>query len=150
MIAGTPTGAVGQDRTLPPVAWVLRWLPGSRFLNGDVMPDQAALIEAQISGLRRLGCALLRGDREAVDDLVRYTLERALSNWNLRHNQMNLRGWLQSRLYNCFLTNQQRLRRRGLHDALTEEKELPGIGGGQHSGLEDLDLMRAFAALPQD
>ena len=132
------------------MAWVLWWLPGSRFLNGVVMPNQAALIEAQIPGLRRLGCALLSGDREAADDLVRYTLERALSHWNLRHNQVNLRGWFHSRLYNCFLTNQRRLRGRGPHDALTEEKELPGIGGGQHSGLEDLDLRRAFAALPQD
>jgi hypothetical protein len=33
---------------------------------GEGMPDRAALIEAQIPGLRRFGCALLRGDREAA------------------------------------------------------------------------------------
>jgi DNA-directed RNA polymerase specialized sigma24 family protein len=62
------------------------------------MPDRDALIEAQIPGLRRFACALLRRDREAADDFVQDTLERALSRWNLRRNQGNLRGWRQSQL----------------------------------------------------
>ena len=65
MMPGTPTGTVARDWLLPPVDWVFWWLPGSRILNGKVMPDRAALIEAQIPGLRRFACALLRGDREA-------------------------------------------------------------------------------------
>jgi RNA polymerase sigma-70 factor (ECF subfamily) len=93
---------------------------------------------------------LLRGDREAADDLVQDTLERALSNWNLRRNQGNLRGWLYTILYNRFLSNQHRTRRRGPHDALTEDTELPGRDGGQHSALEHRDLLRAFAALPEE
>jgi RNA polymerase sigma-70 factor, ECF subfamily len=150
MMASAATGTVARDETLLPAAWVLRWLPGSRLSYGEVMPDRAALIEAQIPGLRRFACALLRGDREAADDLVQDTLERALSHWHLRRNQENLRGWLHTILYNRFLTNQHRLRRRGPHDALTEEAELPGIDGGQHSALEHRDLQRAFAALPPD
>jgi RNA polymerase sigma-70 factor (ECF subfamily) len=114
------------------------------------MPDRAALIEEQISGLRRFACALLRGDREAADDLVQDTLERALSHWTLRRNQGNLKGWLYTILYNRFLSDQHRMRRRGPHDALTEETELPGIDGGQHSVLEHRDLLRAFAALPEE
>lgn len=114
------------------------------------MPDRAALIEAQIPGLRRFACALLRGDREGADDLVQDTLERALSHWHLRRNQGNVRGWLYTILYNRFLSNQHRARRRGPHDALTEETELPGIDGGQHSALEHRDLLRAFAALSQE
>jgi len=149
-MAGTPTGTVARNRTLLPVAWALRWLPGSRLLNGEVLPDRAALIEAQIPGLHRFARALLRGDREAADDLVQDTLERALSHWNLRRNQANLRGWLHTILYNRFLTNEHRSRRRGPHDALTEETELPGIDGGKHSALEHRDLLRAFAALPHD
>ena len=47
MMAGTPTGTVAGDRTLPPVARVLWWLPGGRLSNGEAMPDRAALIEAQ-------------------------------------------------------------------------------------------------------
>ncbi len=114
------------------------------------MPDRAALIEEQIPGLRRFACALLRGDREAADDLVQDTLERALSHWNLRRNQGNLRGWLYTILYNRFLSDQHRARRRGPHDALSEGTELPGIDGGQHSVLEHRDLLRAFAILPEE
>jgi RNA polymerase sigma-70 factor (ECF subfamily) len=114
------------------------------------MPDQAALIEAHIPGLRRFACALLRGDREAADDLVQDTLERALSHWNLRRSEGNLRGWLYTILYNRFLSDQHRLRRRGPHGALTEDTELPGIDGGQHSALEHRDLLRAFSALPEE
>jgi len=114
------------------------------------MPDRTALIEEQIPGLRRFACALLRGDREGADDLVQDTLERALSHWNLRRNQGNLRGWLYTILYNRFLSDQHRVRRRGRHDVLTEETELLGIDGGQHSALEHRDLLRAFAALPEE
>jgi RNA polymerase sigma-70 factor (ECF subfamily) len=150
MIAVTPTGTVAGDRTLPPVARELWWLPGSHISNGKAMPDRAALIEAQIPGLRRFACALLRGDREGADDLVQETLERALSHWNLRRNQGNLRGWLYTILYTRFLSDQRRVRRRGPHDAFTDEAELPGIDGGQHSALEHRDLLRAFAALPEE
>jgi len=68
------------------------------------------------SGLRRFARALLRGDQEAADDLVQDALERALSHWNLRRNQGNLRGWLYTILYNRFLSDRHRVRRRGPHD----------------------------------
>ncbi|MGC2201810.1 MAG: sigma-70 family RNA polymerase sigma factor [Stellaceae bacterium] len=113
------------------------------------MSDRAALIEAQIPGLRRFACALLRGDRESADDLVQDTLERALSHWNLRRAEGNLRGWLYTILYNRFLSQQHRVRRRGPHDPLTNDMELPGIDGGQHLALEHRDLLRAFSALPE-
>jgi len=150
MMADIPTGTAAADGT-----WALRgqaswWLPWSRHSNGEAMPDRAALIEAQIPGLRRFACALLRGDREGADDLVQDTLERALSPWNLRRNQGNLKGWLYTILYNRFLSDQHRLRRRHPHDALTQETELPGIDGGQHSVLEHRDLLRGFATLPKE
>src|SRR6516164_8776609 len=104
-------------------------LLGSRVSYGGVMPERAALIEAQIPRLRRFAYALLRGDRERADDLVQDTLERALSCWHLRRTEGNLRSWLYTILYNRFLSDQLRARRRGLHDALTEATELPGIAG---------------------
>jgi hypothetical protein len=85
MLGGTPAG------TLPPTVWELWWLPGRRLSNGEVMPD---LIETEIPGSRRFACALLRCDREAADDLVRDTVIRALSHWNLRRIRGNLRSWL--------------------------------------------------------
>ena len=149
-MADTPNGTVADGRTSPPPGGELWWLPESLLSNGGAMPDRAALIEEQIHGLRRFACALLRGDREAADDLVQDTLVRALTHWKLRRNQGNLKGWLYTILYNRFLSDQHRLRRRGPHDALTAETELPGIDGGQHSVLEHRDLVRAFAALPEE
>jgi RNA polymerase sigma-70 factor, ECF subfamily len=138
------------DKYFPSVDWESSRLPGSRMSYGDAMPDRAALIEAQIPGLRRFASALLRGDRERADDLVQDTLERALSRWHLRRADGNLRAWLYTILYHRFLTEQHQLRRRGLHGALTEETELPGIEGGQDSALQHRDLLRAFSSLPEE
>lgn len=142
MMAGTPTRSSAAAASLP--------AGGSRVPTVNKMSDQAALIEAQIPGLRRFACALLRGDQEGADDLVQDTLERALSRWHLRRNERNVRGWLYTILYHRFLSNQYRLRRRGPHGALTEETELPGIDGGQDAALEHRDLLRAFSALPEE
>jgi RNA polymerase sigma-70 factor (ECF subfamily) len=115
------------------------------------MPDQAALIEPHIPGLRRFACALLRGDRHGADDLVQDCLERAVSRWHLRRAEGDVRGWLYTILYNRFLSDQHRRRRRGVHDALeVAEAELPGVEGGQFSALAHRDLLRAFATLPEE
>jgi len=95
---------------------------------------------------------LLRGDRHSADDLVQDCLERALSRWHQRRSEGDLRAWLYTILYNRFLSDQHRRRRRGVHDALLEvaEAELPGVEGGQQWALEQRDLLRAFAALPEE
>jgi RNA polymerase sigma-70 factor (ECF subfamily) len=149
MMWHTPTRSWAAGGRLPPAGWVFR-LPGSRVSYGDAMPDRAALIEAQIPGLRRFAFALLRGDRERADDLVQDTLERALSRWHLRRPAGNLRGWVYTILYNRFLSDQLRLKRRGHHDTLTEATELPGVDGGQDAALQHRDLLRAFSALPEE
>ena len=122
------------------------------FRDGAAMRDQASLIEAHIPGLRRFACALLRGDRNGADDLVQDCLERAVSRWHLRRAAGDIRGWLYTILYNRFLSDKHRQRRRGVHDALLEvaEAELPGVDGGQDWALEHRDLLRAFAALPEE
>ena len=63
-----------------------------------------------------------------------------------------MRGWLYTILYNRFLTDKHRQPRRGVADALLEvaEAELPGGDGGQDWALEHRDLLRAFAALPEE
>jgi len=150
MIAATPTLAAGaSDR---PAGRLLSWLLGSRSSYGDAMPDQAALIEPHIPGLRRFACALLHGDRHSADDLVQDCLERALSRWHLRRAEGDVRGWLYTILYNRFLSDQHRRRRRGVHDALLEvaEAQLPGVAGNQDSALAHRDLLRAFAVLPEE
>jgi RNA polymerase sigma-70 factor, ECF subfamily len=116
------------------------------------MAVEAASIEAHIPGLRRFARALVRGDRERADDLVQDSLERALSRWHLRRSEGDVRGWLFTILYNRFLSEQHRQQRRGVHDTLTEasESELPQIRGGQDDALEHRDLLRGFAALPEE
>ena len=150
MILHTPILTSAENRTLSRAGWEASWLPSSHVSYGDAMPDRAALIESQIPGLRRFASALLRGNREAADDLVQDTLVRALSRWHLRRNEGNVRGWLFTILYNRFLTDQDRSRRRGLHDQLTKETLVPGIVGGQDSALEHRDLLRAFSALAEE
>jgi RNA polymerase sigma-70 factor (ECF subfamily) len=116
------------------------------------MLDQASLIEAHIPGLRRFACALLRGDRQGADDLVQDCLERAVSRWHLRRVEGDVRGWLYTILYNRFLSEKHRQGRRGVTDAQLEvaEAELPGVDGGQDWALGHRDLLRAFAALPEE
>jgi RNA polymerase sigma-70 factor, ECF subfamily len=150
MMTAAPTlAAEASDR---PAGRLLSWLLGSRSIDGDAMPNQAALIEPHIPGLRRFACARLRGDRHSADDLVQDCLERALSRWHQRRTDGDVRGWLYTILYNRFLSDQHRRRRRGMHNALVEvaEAELPGVEGGQNSALEHRDLLRAFATLPEE
>ena len=120
--------------------------------DGAAMRNQASLIEPHIPGLRRFACALLRGDRQGADDLVQDCLERAVSRWHLRRAEGDVRGWLYTILYNRFLNEKHRQGRRGVPDALLEvaEAELPGVDGGQDRALEHRDLLRAFAALPEE
>jgi RNA polymerase sigma-70 factor, ECF subfamily len=149
-MTGIPTGTVAADKTLPSIDRGLSWLPGSRLSYGEAMPDRAALTEAQTPELRRFARVLLRGDREAADDLVQDTLERALARWHLWRAEGNLRGSLYPILYNRFLIDQRRSRRRGAHDELTEDVEPPGIDGGQNPALEHWDLLRAFSVLSEE
>jgi RNA polymerase sigma-70 factor, ECF subfamily len=150
MMPGAPATTSAMHGTLLAFGRNLLRLSGNRVPYGEVMSDRAALIEAQIPGLRRFARALLRGDAESADDLVQDTLERALSRWHLRRAEGNLRGWLYTILYNRFLTDRYRTKRRALHDVLADETEMPGIDGGQDSALEHRDLLRAFSALPEE
>jgi len=108
--------------------------------DGVAMRDQASLVEAHIPGLRRFACALLGGDRQGA------------SRWHLRRTEGDVRGWLYTILYNRFLSDKHRQRRRGVSDAPLEvaEAELPGVEGSQDWALEHRDLLRAFSALPEE
>src|ERR1700746_1668992 len=124
-----------------PAGWELPRLLGSRSFLGQAMPDQAALIEAHIPGLRRFASALLRGDRQGADDLVQDCLERAGARWHLRRAEGDVRRWLDTLPYNRFLTEKRRRRRRGVPDTVFEVggAEMPGVDGGQDWALEHRD-----------
>jgi RNA polymerase sigma-70 factor (ECF subfamily) len=125
---------------------------GRRMSLADTAADPTPLLETYIPGLRRFAQALLRGDRERADDLVQDTLERALLSWRLRRGEGELRGWLYTILYNRFLSDRERRKRRSAYHALSEivDDEMPGVEGGQHCALEYRDFLRAFATLPAE
>jgi RNA polymerase sigma-70 factor (ECF subfamily) len=113
--------------------------------------ETPAAVEAHIPALRRFARTLLRGDRERADDLVQDCLERALAHWHNRQPDRELRGWLFTILFNCFVTDrrqrQREFRPRSL-DAL-EEAQAPGSAGAQERRLACRDLLRGFAELAQ-
>jgi RNA polymerase sigma-70 factor (ECF subfamily) len=117
-----------------------------------MLDERAALIEAQIPGLRRFACALSRGDRARADDLVQDGLERALARWPRRRPDGNLRGWLYTIVYNRFVSEERARRRRGtqLPFADAGEAELPEVDGGQYAALHYRDFLRAFRELPEE
>jgi RNA polymerase sigma factor (sigma-70 family) len=119
---------------------------------GKAALDPPELLEEHIPGLRRFARALLHGDRQAADDLVQDSLERALSRWHQRRREGDLRGWIYTILYHRFITDTHRLRRRGEHKSLSEvqEADQPGVEGDQDRALARRDLMRGLAALPEE
>jgi RNA polymerase sigma-70 factor, ECF subfamily len=135
-----------------PTRHLSRTLPGGRSSSGNAIEQQTALIEAHIPGLRRFAYALLRGDRERADDLVQYCLEHALAGWHRRRLDADLRGWLYTILYNRFLGDHRRERQGRLRHRLSgfAQASLQDAGGRGHSALENPDLLRAFAELPQE
>jgi RNA polymerase sigma-70 factor (ECF subfamily) len=118
-----------------------------------VVVNSTALLEAQIPELRRFARALLRGDRDRADDLLQDSLERAITNWDQRRRDGNLRHWLYAIVYNRFLTDRKRTLRwnRWLGPlSRNVEEHLPRFNGGQAGALAYRDLLRGFAKLPAD
>jgi RNA polymerase sigma factor (sigma-70 family) len=118
----------------------------------DTSQNSTAVLEAHIPELRRFARVLLRGDQDRADDLVQDSLERALSHWHQRRSDGNLRNWLYTILYNHFLTEQKRQKRRIWKSIFTEivEEELPRIEGGQDGVLAYRDLLRGFSELAEE
>ena len=128
-------------------------MDGRRSFAGDAIPNPMALLEQRIPELRNFARALLRGDKDRADDLLQDSLERALSGWDRRRCNGNLRAWLYTILYNRFVTDQRRHRIHQIfHPTLDEvlDDDLPGADGGQEAMLVYRDLQRGFAALPDD
>ena len=125
---------------------------GRSLPAGKAALDQTELLEKHIPGLRRFARALLHGDRQAADDLVQDSLERALSRWHQRRREGDLRGWIYTILYHRFISDRYRLRRRGEHKSLSDiqEADQPGVEGDQDRALVQRDLMRGLATLTEE
>lgn len=110
--------------------------------------DVATLIEPHIPSLRRYAWALVR-DEAAADDLVQDCLERALSRWQLRRRDGNLRAWLFAILHNRFISDRRRDKRRGTPLPLEEGPEAVSASDLE-AGVTRRDLLEALALLPEE
>lgn len=107
------------------------------------------MIEAEIPHLRRYARALV-GEREAADDLVQDTLERAWRKRHLWRPSGRLRGWLFRMLYRLYLDARPRSARR--HEKLISldalRAELPARTRADPARLYCRDVLNAIDALP--
>jgi RNA polymerase sigma-70 factor (ECF subfamily) len=110
--------------------------------------DVATLIEPHIPSLRRYAWALVR-DEAAADDLVQDCLERAISRWQLRRRDGNLRAWLFAILHNRFISDRRRDKRRGTPLPLDEGPEAVSASDSE-AGVTRRDLLDALALLPEE
>jgi len=105
-------------------------------------------IAAEIPHLRRYARALTR-NREAADDLVQDTLERALRKRHLWRPSGRLRSWLFRMLYRLYLN--QRPRKRREYDKvvpLEVAQQQLGRFPSHDMSLHCLDVMHAVHSLP--
>ena len=109
------------------------------------MPSRESLIEEHIPRLRRYARALT-GDRNAADDLVQDTLERALSRFHLWREGSDLRAWLFTIMHNIFV-NQMRSRVRHPHEPL-DEPAAEELRAREPDWIELRDIDEALARLP--
>jgi RNA polymerase sigma-70 factor (ECF subfamily) len=110
--------------------------------------DDDGLIAQQIPRLRRYARALT-GDRNAADDLVQDTLERALSRYHLWRRGSDLRAWLFTIMHNIHV-NQARSRSRHQHEALEADYSAEALRGRDPDSLELRDLASALARVPEE
>lgn len=113
------------------------------------MDETAALLEPQIPALRRHAWALLR-DRDAADDLVQDTLERALSRWHLRHLDGDLKAWLFTIQRNLFISGVRQRARRGVHLGPDALEPLASEEPGADRLLGARDVLAGLDSLPDE
>ena len=107
-----------------------------------------AAIRDQIPSLRRYARALT-GNRDAADDLVQDTLERALGRAALFRPGGNARAWLFAIMHNVFV-NQVRSAQARRTVALDEQAIEPPGYEHAHDGLAVRDIERALGMLSAD
>lgn len=105
-------------------------------------------IVACIPSLRRYAAGLT-GNREAADDLVQDTMEKAWTRLALWQRRGDLRAWLFSILHNLFVDRVRSDGRSPVIDAGEDDPVAP-VRANQADLLEVRDLDRALAQLPPE
>jgi len=118
-------------------------------MPGTSTNEMAVLLEPHIPALRRYAWALLRDD-SASDDLVQDCLERAISRWNLRRRDGDLRAWLFTILRNLFISSVRRRARRGPHLGPEALENLAAPDANQEAALGARDILAGLDLLPEE
>ena len=113
------------------------------------MEEIARLVEPLIPSLRRYAYALLR-DRDAVDDLVQDTLERAVAGWSRRRAEGDLRAWLFTIERNLFLQTMRRRRRAGPMLGMEALDGFPAPMADPDGALAARDVLAELDNLPEE
>lgn len=110
----------------------------------------SAEIEALIPRLRRFARALV-GNREAADDLVQDTLERAWAKRHLWQVGTNLRAWLFAVMHGVFINGTRRRRPSESLDALENSApERADDGASAETSIAVRELREALLRLPDE
>jgi RNA polymerase sigma-70 factor (ECF subfamily) len=109
----------------------------------------AADVETVIPRLRRYARALT-ASREAADDLVQDTLERAWTKRALWQPGTDLRAWLFTLMHNVHVNSVRRALRRPEGSAIPEKDVRTADGASAETGIVLGELRAALAALPDD
>ena len=112
------------------------------------MSEHVQLIAQHIPRLRRYARALL-GNRNAAEDLVQDTLERAWGRFNLWRRGSDLRAWLFTIMHNIYV-NQVRARIARPEHELDDEALRVQVRADQGDRLEIHDLDQALRQLSDE
>ncbi|KJC60782.1 RNA polymerase sigma factor [Bradyrhizobium sp. LTSPM299] len=114
------------------------------------MSDMLHRIEPVIPALRRYARALVR-NHAAADDLVQDCLERAVSRWDQRREDGNLRSWLFAILHNLAINQFRRTATRGQHVTIDEAHEHEiGQNAVQEQTMIYQEALSKLARLPDE
>jgi RNA polymerase sigma-70 factor (ECF subfamily) len=114
------------------------------------MDERRAAILAEIPRMRRYARALLRG-RDASDDLVQDTLERALTKMDNWQSGESPRRWLFTIMHHLFVDQLRRTTRRG-EDTMVglDDREALSQPSLQHENAASREILDALAAIAPD
>jgi RNA polymerase sigma-70 factor, ECF subfamily len=106
-------------------------------------------ITACIPRLRRYARALT-GNRDAADDLVQDTLERAWGRFHLWRRGTNLRAWLFTIMHNLFVNDSRTRNRENQFAAEEDEASAVAASPAHEKSIELRELDAALRQLPEE
>ena len=114
------------------------------------MDEKKAAILGEIPRLRRYARSLLR-DRDAADDLVQDSLERALARLEQWQTGESPRRWLFTIMHHLFIDQMRKMSRRGAASMLSlDAGEALAVPAEQAESVESREIIDALQAISPD